>query len=158
MVPSPDTIAPPEDYRMERIWAQDPEEALLSIDRRAEEVEADEQTSRALYAIGSVAEVASDVADGADTKEENRQEAAERRDRSVERAVDRAENRRRMSTLERRRFRWSETTLRRTTLRPQTGISGYVYLPVVPNARYLLVHVGPPQHRVPFPYRQKRYR
>lgn len=158
MVPSPDTIAPAEDFVMERIWAQDPEQMLLEIDRRTEKVEAEERTSQGLYALGAVTSAAADVADGADTEEEDQTEAIERLERSERRARDRNRNLRRMSTLERRRFRWSETTLRRTTLPPRTGVSGYVYLPVVPNARFLLVHVGPPEERIPFPYRQKRYR
>jgi hypothetical protein len=139
------------------MWAHDPERTLLAIDRRAEAVEADERTSRVLYAIESFADVAADVSDGPDTNAENEREATERVERIERRSLDRRRNLQSLSALERRRLRWSETTLRRTTLPPQTGTRGYIYIPVKSNARYLLVHVGPQEHRVHFPYRQERH-
>jgi len=157
MVPKPDTTTPPDSSVQHRMWATNPERTLLAIDRRAEAVEADERTSRVLYALESFADVAADVSDGSDTDAENEREATERIERIERRSLDRRRNLQSLSALERRRLRWSETTLRRTTLPPQTGTRGYVYIPVKNNARYLLVHVGPQEHRVHFPYRQERH-
>ncbi|HHP7238402.1 hypothetical protein [Longibacter sp.] len=157
MVPKPDTTVPPESFVQHRVWARNPEQALLAIDRQAEAVEADERTARGLYALESVADVAADAADGPDTDAEDEREATERLERIERRSLDQRRNLQSLNALERRRLRWAQTTLRRTTLPPRTGVEGYVYLPVKATARYLLVHVGPQKHRLRFPYRQEKY-
>ena len=105
----------------------------------------------------TVASAGSDVADGVDSQEENEREAIEHAQREAARANDRVRYRRRTEDLQTSRIHWSEDTFRKTTLPPRTGVRGYVYLPVVPDARYVLIHVGLFEESIVFPYRQEKH-
>jgi len=158
VLPDPNTRRPTSPYGLtKRVYAVDPEEKLITIDIRQARTDASERTSSGLYLLSVVADAGSDMADGADSREENAQEAAERADREASRLNDRTRYEQRTETLQTRRIHWSEDTFRKTTLPPRTGIRGYVYLPVVPKARYLLVHVGLFEENIVFPYRQEKH-
>ena len=161
VIPRPDTVRTiPDSFIPNRASARDPEEMLLAIDLRASEVEANARTSRGLYALEGLTSVADDVADIAgepDTEQEETREAVESIEREQRRENDVREYRSRMTQLERRRFEWAQRTLRRTSPPPGMGVSGRVYVPVDPNARFVLVHVGRDGRYVVFPYRQKKY-
>lgn len=157
-IPRPDTSRMmPDGFLTHRKEARDPEEVLLAIDLTASELEADARTSRGLYALESLTAAAADAADGSDTEQERTREAAERIEREQQRENDLRGYRSQMTRLERRRFEWARRTLRRTSLPPGMGVSGKVYVPVDPDARFVLVHVGQDDRYVVFPYRQKKY-
>jgi hypothetical protein len=158
VIPRPDTLRKvPDSFTTTRMSARDPEKVLLAIDLRASEVEANARTSRGLYALESLTSVADDVADGSDTEQEETREDIDRIEREQRRESDIREYQSRMTRLERRRFEWSQRTLRRTSLPPSMGASGRVYVPIDPDARFVLVHVGKDERYVVFPYRQKKY-
>lgn len=158
LVPTPDTSRDVSPYLLtERTFAVDPEKKLIAIDIGRERAEAREQTSSALYLLSTAAAAGSDIADGADTPEENAQDAAERADREASRANDRIRYEQKTEQLRSGRIHWSEDTFRKTTLPPRTGVRGYVYLPVIDDARYLLVHIGLFEDNIVFPYRQTKH-
>ncbi len=154
IIPDPDTSRRMSPYILtERVFAVDPEKRLIAIDIEQERARAREQTSSALYLLSTAAAVGGDIADGADTPEEDAEDAAERAEREASRANERIRYEQRTEQLRTGRIHWSEDTFRKTTLPPQTGVRGYVYLPVVYDARYLLVHVGLFEDNIVFPYR-----
>jgi len=158
VVPDPDTtrsMSP--DISTERVFAIDPEEKLIEIDVNQARAAASERTSSGLYLLSTVASTGSDIADGVDSQEENEREAIEHAQREAARANDRVRYRRRTEDLQTSRIHWSEDTFRKTTLPPRTGVRGYVYLPVVPDARYVLIHGGLFEESIVFPYRQEKH-
>lgn len=158
IVPDPDTTRRMSPYILtERVFAVDPEKRLIALDIAQKRANAREQTSAGLYVLSSLAAAGSDIADGADTPEEDAEEAAERAEREASRANDRIRYEQRTDQLQTGRIHWSEDTFRKTTLPPQTGVRGYIYLPVVHDARYLLVHVGLFEDNIVFPYRQEKH-
>ena len=158
VVPDPDTSRQISRYVLtERVFAVDPEKKLIAIDIGRERAKAQEQTSSALYLVSTAAAIGVDAADGADTPEEDAEDAAEQAEREASRTNDRIRYEQRTEQLRTERIHWSKDTFRKTTLPPQTGVRGYVYLPVVHDARYLLVHVGLFEDHVVFPYRQEKH-
>ena len=142
---------------LRRVWAVDPEERLLNLDRAAAENAADAATSEGLYLLTSVLDATADVADGPDTREENREERVDQYLRREEQEDRRERSLRTRDGLESQRIRWSTQTLRKTTLPPMTGVRGYVYVPVEPDGRSLLLHIKVDDETIVFPYQQKEY-
>jgi len=142
---------------LRRVWAVDPEERLLNLDQAAAENAADAATSEGLYLLTSVLDATADAIDGPDTREENREERVDQYLRREEQEDRRERYLRTRDGLESQRIRWSTQTLRKTTLPPMTGVRGYVYVPVEPDGRFLLLHISVDDETIVFPYRQKEY-
>lgn len=60
-------------------------------------------------------------------------------------------------SLGQRRTYWARAALRRTTLMPGQGTSGFVYVPVDPDAVRIVLHVDLGSQVVTVSFRQTRY-
>lgn len=74
---------------------------------------------------------------------------------AVKRAVDYSTFANRMQRFDYEEYRWRELALKVNTLAPNESVRGFVYLPKVPNARYLAIsYTIPDQASVPLLFKQ----
>ena len=155
------------------VHALDPEAYLLELDLNESREVAQERTALAFEAVGAVAEFAGEVATANEpqTPEEEAAEAAEDLEDEIHYAERAADYEAEIASLNTRRERWANATVRKTTLPPGTSLYGKVYFPVFetsarprrtsyrpyPPRPYLVLHfpVGPSRTR--FFYVQRRY-
>jgi hypothetical protein len=137
--------------------ARDPERVLLQIDRERARAEADAEKDAAASAFFLTLDAVSEIASGPQSPDERTADAAEDTEAQLRRAEEQDENRRAQSRLSQRRARWAQSALRRTTLMPGMRTTGFVYVPVDPNAARLVLHVDLGARTVTVPFRQRRY-
>lgn len=149
----------PDAKAITQMSAIDPEKKLIELDKKQSREKASERTNLALYAMGEVLSLASELASiGDDVTFRDREEA--RRDR-IERRALRADQRynhqTEMHSIAAQRISWEYDTLRKTDLLPDQHIRGLVYVAGKPDARYfeLVLPVGNSEHR--FIFRQSRF-
>lgn len=139
------------------LYARNPERMLLAIDKERSRVEADAEEAATLNALSATLDAMSEIADPPKTPEERTADAAEDAEEGRERAERRARRERRQASLGRRRARWAQSALRRTTLAPGMRTSGFVAVPVDPRAYTLVLHVEGRSDVVTVPFRQTRH-
>jgi hypothetical protein len=153
------------DYVMQRdtlstadtLYARNPEQVLLRIDKERSRVEADAEEAAGLNALSATLDAVSEIADPPQTPEERSADAAEDAEEDREQAKERAEYRRTRARLGQRRARWARSALRRTTLAPGMRTSGFVVVPVDPRGYTLVLHVDGGPGMVTVPFRQTRH-
>jgi hypothetical protein len=139
------------------LYARNPERMLLKIDKERSRVEADAEEAAGLDALSATLDAVSEIADPPQTPQERTADAAEDAEEDREQAERRARRQRRRASLGRRRARWAQSALRRTTLAPGMRTSGFVIVPVDPRAYTLVVHVDGGPDTVTVPFRQMRH-
>lgn len=139
------------------LWALDPEQVLLRIDRAQARAEAEAANDATTSALIATLDAVSTIAAGPQAPEERTADASEDIEYQLNRSEEQAENRRTLSRLGQRRMQWAETTLRRTTLLAGQRTAGVVYVPVDPRATRLVLHVDLGNRVVAVPFRQTRY-
>jgi hypothetical protein len=123
-----DTVAP-----ADTLSARDPEQMLLYIDKEQSRAAASARRDAAASAIFLTLDAVSAVASPPRTPEEE------------------AGHRRTQSRLSRRRARWAQSALRRTSLAPGMRTTGFVVVPVDPDAVTLVLHMNLDSETVPVP-------
>lgn len=139
------------------LYARNPERMLLKIDKERSRVEADAEEAAGLNALSATLDAVSAIADPPQTPEERTADAAEDAEDDREQAERRARLRRRNAGLGRRRTRWAQSALRRTTLAPSMRTSGFVIVPVDPRAYTLVLNVEGRSEVLTVPFRQTRH-
>jgi hypothetical protein len=139
------------------LYARNPEQVLLNIDKERSRAEADAEEAAGLNALSATLDAVSEIADPPQTPEERTADAAEDAEEDREQAERRARRRRRQSSLGQRRARWAQSALRRTTLTPGMRTSGFVVVPVDPDAYTLVLNVDGDPGVVTVPFRQTRH-
>ena len=140
------------------MYARNPEQRLLEIDKERAREEAAAKNDAAANALFLTLDAVSEIAAGPQTPEERTADATEDTEYQLERAEERAENRRTRARLSQRRAQWAQSALRRTTLVPGMRTSGFVVVPVDPRAYTLVLHVEHDSGVVTVPFRQTRYK
>ena len=148
----PDTLS-----TADTLIARNPEQVLLQIDKEQARAEAETENDDAANAFFLTLDAVSEIASGPPSPDERTADAAEDAEAQLRRAEERAENRRAQAGLSQRRARWAQSALRRTTLVSEMRTSGFVYVPVDPDAARLVLHVNLGPHVATVPFQQKRY-
>jgi len=155
---------PPEyDFRRDTVAtadtlsARDPEQMLLNIDKEQSRAAADARRDAAANAIFLTLDAVSDAASPPRSADERTADATEDTKAQLRRAEKTAENQRTQSRLLQRRARWAQSALRRTTLTPGMRTTGFVVVPLDPDAVTLVLHVTLGSKTVTVPFRQRRY-
>lgn len=139
------------------LYARNPEQELLEIDKARAREKAAAETDAAVNALFLTLDAVSEVASGPQSPGERTADAVEDTEYQLERAENRAEHRRTQVRLGRRRARWAQTALRRTTLAPGMRTSGFVIVPVEPRTYTLVLHVEGHSGGITVPFRQTHY-
>jgi hypothetical protein len=139
------------------LYARNPEQMLLNIDKEQSRAAADARRDAAASAIFLTLDAVSAVASTAQTPDERTADATENTEAQLRRAEKKAENQRTQSRLSQRRARWAQSALRRTTLTPGMRTTGFVVVPLDPDAVTLVLHVDLGSKTVTVPFRQRRY-
>lgn len=140
------------------LYARNPEQELLEIDKDQSQKEASAETDAAANAIFLTLDAVSEIAAGPQTPEERTADATEDTEYQLERAEERADRRRAQARLSQRRALWAQSALRRTTLVPGMRTSGFVVVPVDPLAYTVVLNVELGSETVAVPFRQTRYK
>ncbi len=139
------------------LYARNPEQVLLEIDKEQSREEAEAEEAAGLNALSATLDAVSGIADPPQTSEERAADAAEDAEEEQEQAERRARRQRRRASLQRRRTRWAQSALRRTTLSPGMRQSGFVVVPVDPDAYTLVLNIEGRSDVVTVPFRQTRH-
>ncbi len=135
------------------VFAIDPEEVLLNIDKKTSRTKARNRTNIVLETLGSGLAVTADIAEG------TRSSYSEKR--SQQRAMRRAERResfyRYVANLNEQRNYWETEILRITDLMPGESIAGEISFPVTSDATMIEIVVETAGDKHTFRYRQKTY-
>lgn len=148
----PDTLS-----TADTLYARNPEQVLLRIDKERSREEAEAEEAAGLNALSATLDAVSEIAEPPQTPEERAADAAEDAEEDRERAERRARHERRRAQLSQRRAQWARSALRRTTLAPGMRTSGFVVVPVDPRAFTLVLNVDGGPDVVTVPFRQTRH-
>lgn len=130
-------IAQVNGVRTDTVWAIDPENEILKVDKQMSRTFASYKSTQGTYSFLSVLDLVSDVAT-VGSKKSDEEIKAEKLD-DVEQELAELSNEvryeKKFSTLNEIRNEWEFKALRKTTLPGGYGIQGRIYFPVYPGAK-----------------------
>lgn len=123
-----------------KVYANDPEKALLEMDLQESRLRAQQQNESASELFAIAVDIADDVTDKNETQEEQNVEWAEQEARRAEYESSKANYELNFSSLNDERAYWANRTVRRTTVEPNYELTGSVFFPRNNDARFIRVY------------------
>ena len=137
-------IAQVNGVRTDMVWAIDPENEILKVDKQMSRTFASYKSTQGTYSFLSVLDLVSDVATIGSKKSDEEIQAEKLDDVEQELAELNNEIRyeKKSSSLNDIRDEWEFKALRKTTLPGGYGIQGRIYFPVYPGVQSIEIHLA----------------
>ena len=144
---------------MDTVWAIDPEQALLALDKAKSKEDARYATALANDAFGIFFELALDVAAIGEqkTKEELEKEELEHQRDKLNRINREISHNNSINTLNNIRNLWSTQAIRKTTLIPNHSLHGLILFPIHKYATFVSLKIPIENSNFTIDYKQVKY-